>query len=124
MDERSIRKEFIMATQVIKPGKMAISIETLKDDLKQLTDDFKEVMCSFGEKSKETIKGGSEKVGSALKSWSESARGTASNAYKRIGSRGKDVVEKSRRRIAVKPITYVLTALAAGMLAGAFLKRS
>ena len=113
-----------MTTEVIKPGEMAIGIETIKDDLRQLTDDFKEVMFFLGEKSRETIKKGGERIGSSLKSWGESARGTANNAYERLSSRSKDVVEKSRERIALKPVTYVLAALAAGVVAGALLKRS
>ena len=109
-----------MTVKVIKP----VSIETIKEDMRRLSDDFKKVMYSLGEKSKKTVKQGGERFGSALKSLGESARGTASDVYERINSRGKYVMKKSRRAIELKPVTYVLTALAAGVLAGAFIRRS
>ena len=109
-----------MKAKVIKP----VSVETIKEDLRRLTDDFKKAMYSLGEKSQKTIKQGGERFGFALKSLGESTRSSANDVYERISSRGKDVVEKSRRTIALKPITYILAALAAGMLAGAFIKRS
>jgi ElaB/YqjD/DUF883 family membrane-anchored ribosome-binding protein len=109
-----------MNTEAIKP----VSVETIKEDMQRLTDDFRKAMYFLGEKSGETVKRGSEKFGSVLKSLGESVRIAAGDAYERVSGRGKEAVEKTRRTIAFKPITYVLSVLAVGVLAGAFLKRS
>ena len=113
-----------MVTETIKPGEPAIKIETLKNDKRQLTNDFREAMYFLGKKSKETIKGGGDRIGNALRSMGESARKTTANVYENISNRGKNAVEKSRERIALRPFTYVLAALTAGVLVGAVLKRS
>ncbi len=102
-----------------KTKAVSVGIETLRDDLQQLTDDFKEVMSYLGEKSSESVKEGT----SALMAACESARSSARGVYERIRNQGKDVVEKSRTKISSKPITYFVSALAAGVLAGALIRR-
>jgi ElaB/YqjD/DUF883 family membrane-anchored ribosome-binding protein len=112
-----------METETIKHDEMRAGYETLKDDMQQLTDDFKEVIHTFGEKSKDRFVESRQKVGTAIKSWGERAKDRANNAYERISRRSKDAAEKSREKIALRPFTYVFAALATGMALGAFFNR-
>jgi ElaB/YqjD/DUF883 family membrane-anchored ribosome-binding protein len=112
-----------MATETMKHSDMKVGFETLRDDMHQLTDDFKEVLHTVGERSRDAIAERKGKMGSAVKSWSERTKDRACDTYERINNRSKEAVEKSRGKIALKPFTSVFAALAAGILLGAILGR-
>jgi ElaB/YqjD/DUF883 family membrane-anchored ribosome-binding protein len=112
-----------MATETIKPKNETVSAETLRNDMRKLTYDFKDVMFSIGEHGKNKLVESKEKVGSALRSFCESSKEKLSNTGECINERCKDAVEKSRKEIETRPFAAVFTALAAGLVAGMLLRR-
>jgi ElaB/YqjD/DUF883 family membrane-anchored ribosome-binding protein len=112
-----------MTIGILRRGNTNVGVETLRDDMQRLTDDFREVIYSAGERGKETITEGGKRLGSALKTLGESAKNGVDNAYEQVSHQGKEAVEISRRKIALRPITSVLTALAAGLVVGLLIKR-
>jgi ElaB/YqjD/DUF883 family membrane-anchored ribosome-binding protein len=113
-----------MATKTIPNREMTVGVETLRDDMQQLTDDFQELMRSIGQHGKSRFVAGKERIGSFIRSFREGARGKFSDIYERIGESSRQAVEKSRKGIEARPLTTLFAALAAGLIVGAVLKRS
>jgi len=112
-----------MATQEIPKEVMAVGIETLRDDMQQLTDDFQELMSSIGHRGKSGFIAGKERIRSFVRSFSEGVRGKLSNACRRVSGYSRQTVEKSRKAIAARPFTVLFTVLTAGLIAGIALRR-
>jgi ElaB/YqjD/DUF883 family membrane-anchored ribosome-binding protein len=113
-----------MNTETIPNREMAVGVETLRDDVQQLTDDFQELLLSIGEHGKSRLAKNKERIGSFISAFRESARGKFSDIYQRVGENGRQVVEKSRKNIEARPLTTLFVALGAGLIIGAVLKRS
>jgi ElaB/YqjD/DUF883 family membrane-anchored ribosome-binding protein len=112
-----------MAHQVIQKGAMAVGVETLRDDMQQLSDDFKELMRAIGQNGKSSFIAGKERIGKLARAFSESAREKFSDVYQRVGECGSRTIEKSRKTIEARPLTTVAVSLAAGLMVGALIKR-
>ena len=112
-----------MTIGILRRGNTKVGVETLRDDIRRLNEDFRGVLYSAGKQSKERITEGGKRLGSSLKTLGESAKSGVNNAYERISDHSKEAVEKSRKSIALWPITSVLTALSAGLVAGLLIKR-
>jgi ElaB/YqjD/DUF883 family membrane-anchored ribosome-binding protein len=74
-----------MAAETIKREDVSVNIEALKDDMQKLTDDFRQVLYSIGEKGREKIVESSEKVGSALRTFGQSLKEKFNEARERAG---------------------------------------
>jgi ElaB/YqjD/DUF883 family membrane-anchored ribosome-binding protein len=112
-----------MTIETITNKEMAIGVETLRDDMHQLTDDFQELMRSIGQHGKSRFLANKERVSDLIKTFRESAREKFSDIYQRTGEYGRQAVEKSRKRIEARPFTTLFTALAAGLMVGALIRR-
>jgi ElaB/YqjD/DUF883 family membrane-anchored ribosome-binding protein len=112
-----------MAIGILRRSNTKVGVETLRDDIQKLTEDFRGILYSAGEQGKEKITNGSKRLGSALRTLGESAKSGVNNTYERISDQSKEAVEKSRKTIVSRPIASVLAALAAGLVVGMVIKR-
>jgi ElaB/YqjD/DUF883 family membrane-anchored ribosome-binding protein len=107
----------------INNEEMVAGVKTLKSDIIRLNDDFNRVVHSVGEQSREKFIESKRRFAGTLNAFYKNTTEKVSDARQRISERGKEVVEKSRKGIVARPLTSLVTALGAGMLAGALIKR-
>ena len=107
----------------INNKEMVKGVETLKSDIRRLNNDFSRVIYTVGEQSRGKLMENKERFTSTLNAFYKNTSDKLEDARQRISERCKEVVENSRKRIAARPLTSLVTALGAGMLAGALIKR-
>jgi len=112
-----------MAIGVIQRDEKAVDTATLRSDMQKVIDDFSALMRSIGAQGREKLVESKEKLGTTIENLRDNTRVRFGDAYEHVNQLSKEAAEESRRTITNRPITFLVTALAAGVIAGALLSR-
>ena len=88
----------------------------LKEDIKKLQGDLKEMVYFLGTESKEKIQEGRLKLQAAVKSLKGEAGEKIEEVYENLRVHGQEAVEKGRKKIEERPLTAVCAAFIAGII--------
>ncbi len=111
-----------MASELNKK-EMAASVAVMRDDVLQLTDDFVDVIRHFGKKGRSFFWANQKRLTNLFNVLRKDITKRSAIAYGKIAKTSRIAAQRSREQVKERPFVSVFSALAAGIVVGALIRR-